>query len=86
MVYKLLQQWGDEYDPVFRESNGWLNVKELINKNGKILVNPYLFRGNKKKNGEVRGNKNNKKEDKQDKKSRKPSNPLHTKSTVKDNL
>lgn len=86
MVYKLLQQWGDEYDPVFRESNGWLNVKELINKNGKILVNPYLFRENKKKNGEVRGNKNNKKEDKQDKKSRKPSKPLHARSTEKDNL
>lgn len=57
MVYKLLQQWGDEYKPVFKESYGWINVKELINKNGKSLVNPYLLRGNKKKNEKERGNK-----------------------------
>ncbi len=43
MVEKILLQWGDKYVPVFCDIYGWINVKELINKNGKILKNPYLY-------------------------------------------
>lgn len=49
IVTKLLQEWGDEYKPVFCLSNGWLNVKKLIKKDGSILENLYLPMENKNK-------------------------------------
>lgn len=35
IVERVLKQWGNEFEPVFGNSDGWVNVKELVSRDGK---------------------------------------------------